>query len=158
VLVRTVASREISVAVNDPARARAIRPGMTLSEARALFGTVIHAEHDPSRDAIGLEALARWMMRFSPVVAMVEMGSGEWGVGSKKLAPHSPHHTPHGLSLDITGCDRVFGGLNRIIEHVAGALTRMGISARLAIAPTPGAAWAMTMGNSDDARIVTADE
>src|SRR5882757_3803824 len=61
-LVRTVASRQVLVAVNDAATARSITAGMTLAEARAICAEVRHIEHDPYRDAVALEALARWMM------------------------------------------------------------------------------------------------
>jgi protein ImuB len=126
VLVRTVATRQLIVATNEAARALGIRPTMTLGEARALCATVAHEEHDPSRDWKSLEALARWMMRFSPVVAL------------------GPEGEDHGIFLDLTGCERTFHGLENVTRRIARALSKMRITARLALAPTPGAAWAMT--------------
>jgi protein ImuB len=70
VLVRTVASRQVIVAANESASQQQIRPGMTLAEARAICAAVEHVEHDSYRDAVALEALGRWLMRFSPVVAL----------------------------------------------------------------------------------------
>ena len=125
VLVRTVATRQLIVATNKPAHALGIRPTMTLGEARACCATVAYEEHDPSRDAKSLEALARWMMRFSPVVALPE--------------------DDHGVFLDLTGCARAFHGLENITRRIGIALSKMHVSARLAIAPTPGAAWALTL-------------
>ncbi|MGH7180061.1 MAG: hypothetical protein ACREJC_21970, partial [Tepidisphaeraceae bacterium] len=82
VLIRTIAHREIIVAADESARSQGIRPGMTLGEARALCAHVSHASHDPIRDQKSLEALGRWMMRFSPVVALLPLPSGEgWGEG-----------------------------------------------------------------------------
>src|SRR5204863_6523202 len=113
VLVRTIASREIIIAASDAARAKSIRPGMTLGEAKALYADVLHAEHDAYRDAVALEALARWMMRFSPVVAVVNRDvEGEASSAERK----------DGLFLDVTGCERVFGGLDELLRQVREAL------------------------------------
>jgi len=75
-----------------------------------------------------LEALGRWMMRFSPVVAL--------DVGKTSVPCEA-------LFLDLTGCERFFGGLENILQCVSNALAHFGISAHVAIAPTPGAAWAL---------------
>jgi protein ImuB len=47
------------------------------------------------------------------------------------------------IYLDVTGCERVFGGLHNIVRLVTESLTRLRLSATVAIAPTPGAAWAV---------------
>jgi protein ImuB len=104
---------------------------MTLGEARALCAIVQHEEHDPSRDSQSLEALARWMFRFSPVVSLPT-----WNNHSEQV--------DHGIFLDLTGCERVFRGLHNIVSRIRRALAKMRITANLAIAPTVGAAWAMT--------------
>jgi protein ImuB len=127
VLVRTIATRQIVIAANDAARAGGICPTMTLGEARALCATVEHEEHDPAQDAKSLEALARWMMRFSPTVALASDQGG--------------------IFLDLTGCERVFEGLENVIARIECALQKMRIAAKLAVAQTPGAAWAMTFEN-----------
>ncbi|MBC8108864.1 MAG: DNA polymerase Y family protein [Anaerolineae bacterium] len=140
VLVQPIAQRELIVAVNDAARAKSIRPGMTLSEARALDATVKHASHEPYRDAIALEALARWMMRFSPIVSPLAAIQN------------------HGLFLDLTGCERVFGGIDKIIPRVRDALDRFRITAHLTVAPNPAAAWALTFSPKHQDAIVEQDE
>jgi protein ImuB len=139
--VRAVAQRETVVAVDEVARSVGIRPGMTLSEARALEATVRHARHEPDRDAVALEALARWMMRFSPVVA-----------------PLPTSDQRHGLFLDLTGCDRVFHGIDNLIRLVREALTKLHITVHLAVAPNPGAAWALTYSSKHQNEIVSDDQ
>lgn len=132
VLVRTVASRQIVMAVSTEARHSGMRPGMTLAQARALDARVQHAPYEPHRDAAALEALGRWMMRFSPVVSIVPA-----------------EETDPAVFLDVTGCERLFDGLENLVHLVADALRRLGISARVALADTPGAAWGLTFERTD---------
>jgi nucleotidyltransferase/DNA polymerase involved in DNA repair len=133
VIVRTVADRQVIVAASSEAREHGIRCGMTLTQARALYAGVAHAGHEPQRDRQALEALARWMMRFSPVVSCV-------------CDEHSDC-----LLLDITGCQRVFGSTETIVVRASQALGQLGISAQLAVAPTPGSAWALAYAGKDGA-------
>jgi len=124
-LVRTVAERQVIVARCDDAARRGIRTGMTLTQARALCADVVHAEHDPIADRRALEALGRWLMRFTPIVAL------------------DVSDCPHAIFLDITGCERLFGSAQHIVQQTADALSCLRISAHLAAAPTPGAAYAL---------------
>jgi protein ImuB len=139
-LVRTVANRQEVVAVSDEAYAFGIRSGMTLAQARALCAHVEHAEHDPHKDAVALEALGRWMMRFSPIVMPLDSGTGfQKPVLS---APPGLKANATGILLDLSGCERTLGGLENILTQVSDAMKRFRVRARLAVAPTPGAAWA----------------
>jgi protein ImuB len=121
----------VVVAVCEGALARGIRPGLTLAEARALCPGLEHAEHDARRDALGLRALGRWMMRFTPVVAVAN-------------GPDDPLGMPNALLLDVTGCERVFHGLDELVRQVVASLERFGLGACVALGPNPGTAWAMT--------------
>lgn len=105
--------------------AAGVRPGMTIAHARALLSSVtVHdLEHTPLRDAEALRALARWTIRFAPVVAPDD---------------------PDGLFLDIGGCGHLFGGERRHVELIAAAISRWGLTARLAVAPTFGCARAVS--------------
>ena len=114
--------------MSEEAAGFGIRRGMTLTQGRALHADVEHAEYEPEKDRRTLEALGRWMMRFSPVVAL--------DVGKTSVPCEA-------LFLDLTGCERFFGGLENILQCVSNALAHFGISAHVAIAPTPGAAWAL---------------
>jgi protein ImuB len=134
VIVRTIANRQLVTAVSVSAAKRGIRPGMTLAQARALCAEVEHEEHEPHRDAVALEALARWMIRFSPRVSL----------------PLPGENRETGLWIDLTGTRRLHGPPEQVAQIAAAALTRWGFSARLAIGPTPGAAWAATYADGRD--------
>jgi protein ImuB len=121
-LVQTIASRQIIVAACEAARARGVRPGITLAEARALCPGLAHDDSSPDKDLKSLESLARWMARFSPAVAV---------------------EPPDALMLDVTGSERLFRGMDRLARLASEALTRLNIGHGIAIAPTPGAAWAL---------------
>ncbi len=134
VIIRTIANRQIVLAVSVAAAQRGIKPGMTLAQARALHAQVKHVEHEPHRDSMALEALARWMMRFSPCVSLIQQEQAQ----------------PEGIWLDLTGTERLFGPAERIHQTIEASLRRWSVTARLAIAPTPGAAWAMTFYQAKD--------
>ncbi|CAN5657203.1 hypothetical protein BH09PLA1_BH09PLA1_20880 [soil metagenome] len=133
---------------------------MTLSEARALDAMVKHAPHEPPRDAVALEALARWMMQFSPIVSPLAASQTENRSHSKRSASATPQAAiqNHGLFLDLTGCERVFDGIDKIIPQVRESLDRFRISAHLAVAPNPAAAWALTFSPKHQDAIVDEDK
>jgi protein ImuB len=126
VLVRTVASRQVVVGMCGAARARGVRAGMSLAQARALCPGIVHTEQDAGRDAKTLEALGRWMIRFTPTVQVTEGG----------------------IFLDVTGTQRLLGSPEDLLARIEGHLAELRIPAQLAIAPTVGAAWALTFANS----------
>jgi protein ImuB len=142
VVVRTVANRPEVVAVSNEAAAAGVRAGMTLTQARALRADVLHVEENPLRDRVTLEALGRWMMRFTPLVQPV--GPAENGAAA--------------LLMDVTGCERLFGGMHRLVAQVSDALRKLRFNAQLAVAPTIGAAWAVSMVGSADCPINGSDE
>jgi protein ImuB len=139
VITRTVANRQLVIAASRAAAACGVRNDLTLTEARALCPGLSNFDEDPVADARALEALARWMMRFTPLVA---------------LSPSLAFDT---IYLDITGCDRVFGGISTIVAQVIESLRRLRLSASVAVAPNPGAAWAIA-SFGDNGRIVTCDD
>ena len=123
VLVRTVAGRQVVVAACATATARGVRLGMTLVEARAVCATLGHDDHDPAADARGLLALARWSIgQFSPVVAI---------------------EPPNALLIDVTGSERLFGQMDALVARARQKFDALRIGYRLAVAPTPGGAWAL---------------
>jgi len=121
-LVQTIASRQVVVAACEAARARGVRPGITLAEARALCPALTHDDYRPDKDLKSLESLARWMARFSPAVAV---------------------EPPDALMLDVTGSERLFRGMDRLARLASEAVARLNFAHGIAIAPTPGAAWAL---------------
>ncbi|MBU7572669.1 MAG: DNA polymerase Y family protein [Hydrogenophaga sp.] len=109
-------------AANDAGLAAGARPGMLLADARALFPELAAVPADPAGDLAALEKLALWAQR--------------WG-------PWSALDPPDGLLVDVTGAAHLFGGEERLLGDVAAAFAQHGLTARAAIAPTAGAAWAL---------------
>jgi protein ImuB len=132
VLVKKVATRQVIMAASREAMARGICCEMTLAEAGALCPNLEHGEYQPREDRKGLVGLGRWMMRFSPVVALDPLDDGE------------SDPTP-AIFVDVSGCERLYGGLNVLLGKIEGALKRLRLHVTLAIAPTPGAAFALAI-------------
>lgn len=124
VLVRAVGGTRVVERVCPRARALGLRPGLSLAQARALVPGLAAAPHEPHRDRVVLIHLARWAYRFSPAVEPVEPGT---------------------LLLDITGCQRLFGGEEAIARQAVTGLARRGFRARGAVADTVGAAYALAV-------------
>ena len=117
-------------AVDDQARTLGLYPGQRVTDAMALCPELITAEADPEADARALTALVDWCVRFSPAVA------GD---------------APDGLFLDITGVDHLWGGEAALRDDLRMRLSAHGLPFRLAIADTPGAAWALAHYGPDGA-------
>jgi protein ImuB len=77
-------------------------------------------------EARALKAMALWFERFSPSVAIDATPSGM-----------------EGLRLDMTGGAHLFGGEAALLQEIGQRLDHAGIPASLALADTPGAAWAL---------------
>lgn len=122
VTVQKTGSRIEIAAASASARALGIAPGMALTQVRAATPEVVVRDADPDGDARDLarlaEALAR---RWSPTVAIAD---------------------PSSLFLDLTGVAHLHGGEARMARRIVRLLARLGITARIAIADTTGAAWA----------------
>ena len=99
-----------------------MQPGLRLADARALCPELDARPADPAGDLAFLESLALWAQR--------------WG-------PHSAVDPPDGLVVDVTGAAHLFGGEDALLADAARAFARRGLTARLALAPTAGAAWAL---------------
>lgn len=111
------------VAVDQRAATEGIAPGQTLADARAVLPGLVVANADPAADRTALAGLGEWAERFSPFVALDIQGDGLW--------------------LDISGTERLFGTPDTLARGLIARLDRMGFAARVAVAPTPGAAWAL---------------
>ena len=115
------------------------RPGQSLAEARALVPGLIALEADPAGDAAALAALADWAARYTPMVAVdAEYGDGLW--------------------LDVTGCAHLFGGEAGLCADLHARLARHGLPARLALAGSTGAAWALAHVPGAGMRVLAAGE
>jgi protein ImuB len=80
---------------------------------------------DPLADLRALESLAEWSARFSPIVGLENST------------------TPESLLLDVTGLAHLFGGEASLAERIVHDFARRGLTVRLSVADTIGAAWAM---------------
>jgi protein ImuB len=120
VVVESTTNRQMVTAVSAEVP-RAVRPGMTLAQARAHCAGLLVAPAEPERDQRSLEALGYGLMRFSPNVAVWQ---------------------PASICLDATGLEMLFGDLHTLAGRVDMTLRRWRLNASVAIAPTPGAAWA----------------
>ncbi|MGH7042376.1 MAG: Y-family DNA polymerase, partial [Acetobacteraceae bacterium] len=110
------------MAADAAAQAQGLRPGMALAEATALVPGLAVAPADPAADAAGLARLAGWCLRYAPLAAP---------------------DAPDGLWIDITGAAHLAGGETALLAALRGRLGGAGIAARIAVADTPGAAWAL---------------
>ncbi|MGZ9810714.1 Y-family DNA polymerase [Pseudoroseicyclus sp. H15] len=108
-----------------------VQPGMRVVDARALLPELKVAYADRGGDAAALARLMRWSRRWSPWTA-IDTSAGE-------TAPPGSA----ALILDTTGCDHLFGGEAAMLAGIEAELAGLGLSARLAIAPSRGAAWAL---------------
>jgi protein ImuB len=117
-------------AVTGAGLAAGARPGMRLGAARAVCPGLKTAPSDPAGDRAFLDSLALWAQR--------------WG-------PWSALDGPDGLLVDVGAVGHLFGGEARLLADAEAAFARRGLTARLAIAPTAGAAWALAHFGPDKA-------
>ena len=110
------------VHVNSAAAALRIRPGQTLAEAKAMVPQLGTYDDDPEADRRQLESLAVWAQCLSPVVHIEGDDT---------------------LIVDITGCERLFGGQANLLQTAMEGLITQGFTVRGATADTVGAAWAL---------------
>ncbi|MBY0568976.1 MAG: DNA polymerase Y family protein [Hyphomonadaceae bacterium] len=108
--------------VDKRASALGLRLAMSLADARAMQPSLAAVEAEPAEDAATLDHIAAWCERFTPIVVI---------------------DAPDGLFLDITGCGHLFGGELALCDMIVTRLQAQGFAARAALAPTPGAAWAL---------------
>jgi protein ImuB len=110
-------------AVNPAARALGLAPGMALTMARAQVPGLEVRDSDPEGDAADLRQLAVLLARrWAPCVAVSDAD---------------------GLFIDLTGVAHLHGGEARFARRLLRLLARHGVMARIAVADSAGAAWAL---------------
>ncbi len=114
--------------LNARARTLGLREGLSLTDTRALYPqtatpklTILEGNREA--DAHVLEQLADWALRYTPLVAT---------------------HGPDTLILDISGCAHLFAGEDALAADMIARLQHLGFTARVSIASTIGAAWALS--------------
>jgi protein ImuB len=109
-------------AVTKAAAEGGARTGARLTDARALDPSLVAIAADPEGDSALVGRLAKWAARWSP---LVEVDGAD------------------GLRLDITGVAHLFGGERELVRDAQARFARIGLTARVAVAPTAAAAWAL---------------
>jgi protein ImuB len=124
VLTRPDHGREIVAARCGAAACRGVTVGMTLAHARALAADrhLLVQPHDPLTDRRALDALARWLLRIAPIVAV---------------------DPPDGIMLDLSGCARLYPSETMLLRRVIRSLQRLGFTSHAAAAGTFAAAGAV---------------
>ncbi len=112
-------------AANRAAALAGVRTGARVVDMRALCPALRVECADPGLDRAALDRLALWARRWCPWTAVDDSAGG------------------HGLILDTTGADHLWGGEAAMLREIEGRFAVLGLSARLALAPTWGAAWAL---------------
>ncbi|MDQ3124792.1 MAG: DNA polymerase Y family protein, partial [Pseudomonadota bacterium] len=140
-ILRNSRGAAILYALNPAARRAGLRRGQTQADARAMIPHLICKPADVEADARALTALAVWAERWSPSVSVDPAGEGL-----------------EGLFLDLTGATHLFGGEAALAAQIRDRLAEAGAPARVAIGPTPGAAWALARWGGREGHPPIADE
>ncbi len=116
-------------AVDARAEAAGLHPGLSLADARARCPEVQLLEADPVADSRALGRLAEACRRYTPALAV---------------------DAPDGIVLDMTGGAHLFGGEVALMADLRARVVRAGFTPRLAMADTPGLAWALARVRAED--------
>lgn len=108
--------------LNAQAERLGLHRGMSVSDARAFCPDLQSCPAEPRSDMRFLHVLRRWATRYCPWVGL----EGD-----------------SGLVLDITGAAHLFGGEAMMLSDMRQQLARGGVSGRIGLADTRGAAWAL---------------
>ena len=107
------------LAGNETAYAAGVRPGQSLNAAIVLASQLEVLPRDVTRERERLARLAAWCQRFTPLVS---------------LEPENE------LLLEVKGSLGLFGGAHSLLQQLGAGLREQGISAQLALTPTPRSA------------------
>ncbi|MDH4438961.1 MAG: DNA polymerase Y family protein [Rhizobium sp.] len=121
VIAKSGSKRWVSAA-DAAAKAAGLRVGMPAAKAQALFQGLMMIDADPAADAAALERISLWALaQYSPIVATD---------GSD------------GIVMDTDGADHLRGGELLMLTGIVNRFQARGLTARVAIADTQGAAHA----------------
>jgi len=126
VTVRPVGGRALLDAVDAAAAGQGLRPGMAVTDARALVPDLAVTAADPAADRRTLQRLADWCDRYTPWVAIDE----------------EPAAGTAGLVLDVTGCGHLQGGEAALLRDLLERLRAGGWTVAGGLAGSAAMAWA----------------
>jgi protein ImuB len=144
ILVGRDGRRRVVLAADGAAQRAGLRVGMPASKAQALVKDLVIRDAEPAADAAALDRLAIWALRYAPIAAA---------------------DPPAGLVTDVSGAIHLHGGEIAMLADMVMRLASAGIAARVAVAPSWGAAHALArfaarptlvMPQSDSAAAVAA--
>jgi protein ImuB len=114
------------VACNGRAARQGVAPGMSLNAALALVPGLRVEERRLAAEAALLDRLGRWALRFTPAVSL---------------------EPPCAVLAEVRGSLDLFGGAMALWRRALDGLSASGLSASLALAPTPRAALWLARAN-----------
>jgi protein ImuB len=123
ILAHQIGNQQLIAAACPAALALGLVPGMAVTQARALLPGLDIRASDPAADAVVLDQLASHAVRHWTPTAAISGADGLW--------------------LDLTGVTHLFGGEERFCARLLGFCRRLGLTARVAVAGTLGAAHAL---------------
>ncbi len=131
-------SRICLCALSSEAESLGLVPGMALTQARMLVPDLDVRDSDPEGDQAFLLRLAR--------------------AAARRWTPRAALSGPDGLWLDLTGTAHLFGGEEEMCRRIIAACSRFGLAARIAVAGTSGAAFALARFGGETIRILDEGE
>ena len=126
-LIAGPTQRRVLQTVTPAARELGLRPGMSLTAARALTDAFVSAEYDEKQIGHWHQLLAAWAYRYSSHVSL---------------------NYPRTLLLEVQSSMGLFGPWPRFEQRLRDELDTMGFRHRIALAPNPAAA--RMLANSHD--------
>ncbi len=108
--------------VSAAAKAKGIRAGMVVADARIIFPAIQLFDDKPGLSDKLLKKLCLWCIRYTPCATL---------------------DPPSGIILDITGCAHLWGNEEVYFKEITSKLKNLGYHIRAAIADTIGTAWAV---------------
>ena len=116
--------------------ARSLLPAKTKRSLRVFGPAPVFQPADPLADRERLREITLEAQQYSPLVGLEE---GE---------------TPESFWLDLSGSELLFGGEQQLARRIQSELAEQGILARIAVADTLGAAWAVSHFSSSSLAVV----
>jgi protein ImuB len=129
ITVHRVGNRIEIAAASPEAQTLGLTPGMPLTQARVLVPNLDIRDAEPEADAALLTRLALFAAR--------------------RWTPRPAFSGTDGLWLDLDGVAHLFGGEERMCRRIRLFCARLGYTARIAVAGTPGAAHALARFGSE---------
>ena len=114
--------RRVLATVDEAAERLGLAFGMTVTHAQSLVPALLVVNATPDEDQAALQRLAVWCIKYSPLVIP---------------------DPPDGIYIDVAGSAHLFQGEAALIKDLRSRLAADGITARAALADTPGCAWAV---------------